>query len=201
MKSRLELAEYVGARCCVNLAGSKGKNWSSPDPRNLTPAVYEEIVLTTQKLVDSVKPKRTTYTIESMPFIYPYSIESQQKLLRDVDREGFAVHADLCKMVTSIDIVYDMGKLCRDFYRTFGNQVKSVHAKDILLDDAITVRISETIMGTGLFDQRSQLVECAKLDPDLPIMLEHLHSEAEYDTASERMRRYAKELGLEFIRV
>lgn len=153
--------------------------------------------MTTQKLVDSVKPKRTTYTIESMPFIYPYSIESQQKLLRDVGREGFAVHADLCNMVNSIEILYDTGKL----YRTFVNQVKSVHAKDILLDDAITVRISETIMGTGLFDQRSQLVECAKLDPDLPIMLEHLHSEAEYDTASERMRRYAEELGLEFIRV
>src|SRR6202046_4562339 len=33
----LALAEEVGAKCCVNIAGSRGERWDGPDPENDSP--------------------------------------------------------------------------------------------------------------------------------------------------------------------
>ncbi|MEM8863642.1 MAG: sugar phosphate isomerase/epimerase, partial [Chloroflexota bacterium] len=33
-KASLELADKIGARCCVNISGSRGDIWDGPDPAN-----------------------------------------------------------------------------------------------------------------------------------------------------------------------
>ena len=45
-KERLALADRVGARCCVNIAGSRGRKWDGPDPRDLTRETFDLIVET-----------------------------------------------------------------------------------------------------------------------------------------------------------
>src|ERR1039457_5685730 len=37
----LDLAERIGARCCVNISGSRGEQWDGPDPRNLTEETFD----------------------------------------------------------------------------------------------------------------------------------------------------------------
>ena len=59
---QLELAEYVGANCCVNVAGSFGTQWDGPHKDNLTEKGFEEIVRTTQKIIDAVNPQKTVYS-------------------------------------------------------------------------------------------------------------------------------------------
>src|SRR5438105_3773923 len=36
----LDLAERIGARCCVNIAGSRGMKWDGPHPDDLTEATF-----------------------------------------------------------------------------------------------------------------------------------------------------------------
>ena len=58
-KKSLALAEAVGARCCVNIAGSRGVKWDGPSSLDLTTETFEMIVAKVRCIIDAVKPKRT----------------------------------------------------------------------------------------------------------------------------------------------
>src|SRR5204863_8251699 len=45
-QEQLALAERIGARCCVNIAGSRGPIWHGPHPDDLTEATFDQIVET-----------------------------------------------------------------------------------------------------------------------------------------------------------
>ena len=69
---RLQLAELVEARCCVDIAGSfNPKVWYGPDPRNLTREFFDATVENCRKIIDTVKPARTKFSIEMMPWNLP----------------------------------------------------------------------------------------------------------------------------------
>lgn len=96
---QLDLAERIGARCCVNIAGSCGEPWDGPHPDNLTDATFDRIVETTRAIIDAVKPTRTFYTLEPMPWMYPDSPENYLRLLKAIDRPAFGVHLDPVNMI------------------------------------------------------------------------------------------------------
>lgn len=98
-QERLALADAVGARCCVNVSGSRAEQSGGPHPDNLTAATFDLIVETVRKLVDAVKPTRTFFTLEALPWSYPNSPDSYLDLIRAVDRERFAVHLDVANMI------------------------------------------------------------------------------------------------------
>ncbi len=58
-KSALDLADRIGACCCVNIAGSRGTQWDGPHPDNFTTETFDMIVETVRDIIDSVEPKRT----------------------------------------------------------------------------------------------------------------------------------------------
>lgn len=85
---QLFLAERVGARCCVNISGSKSARWDEPHRDNLTEETYREVVETARRIIDAVNPHRTRFAFECMPFMYPHTAKSQAALLSDVARDG-----------------------------------------------------------------------------------------------------------------
>ena len=101
----LALADEIGARCCVNIAGSRGERWDGPHANNLTPETYDMIVETVREIVDAVQPKRAFYTLEMMPWVYPDSVDSYLDLLRAIDRRQVAVHLDPVNIVSSPESV------------------------------------------------------------------------------------------------
>ena len=48
------------------------------------------IVETTRQIIDAVKPTRTYYTLETMPWAYPDSARSYAQLLEAIDRPRLA---------------------------------------------------------------------------------------------------------------
>ncbi len=57
---RMRLAEEVGARCCVDIAGSFNPDvWYGPDPKNLSNEFFDGTVENCRKIVDEVKPQRS----------------------------------------------------------------------------------------------------------------------------------------------
>jgi sugar phosphate isomerase/epimerase len=192
----LALADEIGARCCVNLAGSRGEFWAGHHPDNFSDETFDLIVETTQKIIDEVQPRHTVYALEAMPWMVPHSIESYQRLVAAVDRPQFGVHFDPVNLVNSPARYYGNADLIRDFVAAFGNAIRSVHVKDMLMHQKLTVHIDEVRPGAGYLALDVLLTELANLDADLPIMLEQLPDEAEYDAATAHLREVASAGGL-----
>src|SRR5262249_7419625 len=45
-REQLALADRIGARCCVNIAGSRSERWDGPHPQNFSEETFEQIVET-----------------------------------------------------------------------------------------------------------------------------------------------------------
>ncbi len=197
---RLRIADRVGARCCVNISGSKSTYWDGPHPDNLSEETFRQVVEGTRRILDEADPKHTYYTLEPMPWMLPYDVESLQRLIAAVDRPRFAVHVDMCNLVNSFYKVYHTGDMTREFFHAFGPLIRSVHAKDTLLaEDKLTLHIDEAIPGRGVFDYDTLLYACHKLG-DIPVMAEHLHTREEYDEATGFLFGKAEALGIPFER-
>jgi sugar phosphate isomerase/epimerase len=196
-KRRLELADRVGARCCVNLAGSRADTWDGPHPENLSRDTFAAIVDTVREIIDAVEPQRTFYTLEPMPWTLPDSPDSYLELMGAIDRRQFAVHLDPTNLINSPAKFYDNAGLLRECFAKLGPHIKCCHAKDITLTGELTVHLAEAIPGQGALDYRVLLTELDRLDPDTPILVEHLSTEQEYAAATAHIRRVADSLGLQ----
>jgi sugar phosphate isomerase/epimerase len=195
-KRRLELADRVGARCCVNLAGSRGDEWMGPHPENLSRETFALIVDSVREIIDAVEPQRTFYTLEPMPWTLPDSADSYLELMAAIDRERFAVHFDSTNLINSPARFYDHAGLMRECFAKLGPHIKCCHAKDITLANELTVHLAEAIPGRGAFDFEVLLTEMDRLDPDTPILVEHLTHDWEYAEAAAHIRSVADSLGL-----
>lgn len=191
----LTIADRVGARCCVNIAGSLGTKWDGPSADDLTDKAFEQIVRTTQHIIDSVKPTRTYYTLETMPWMYPDSAESYLKLIEAIDRERFAVHFDPVNLINCPSRYFKNGDVIREAVTLLGDRIRSCHAKDILLGDRLTVHLDEVVPGEGALDYATFLKALDGLDPDTPLILEHFTAE-DYPRAAQFIRGVAEREGV-----
>lgn len=195
-RAGLDLADRMGARCCVNIAGSRADHWYGPHPDNLTEENFQRIVTMVRAIVDEVQPTRTFYALEAMPWIYPDSADAYLRLLRAVDRPAFAVHLDPVNLVCSPQRYFATGPLLQDCFAKLGPYIKSTHAKDILLRGDLTVHLQEVRPGLGNLDYPVFLRELSRLDPDIPLMLEHLPNQQEYQAAATHIRWVAQRQNL-----
>lgn len=193
-KRQLELADKIGARVCVNIAGSRGEQWDGPHPDNLSEDTFALIVDTVREIIDDVQPTNTYYALESMPWVWPDSPDSYVRLVHAIDRPRFAVHFDPVNLISSPQKFYQNGAFLRECFQKLGPYLKSCHAKDIRLGGKLTVHLEEAIPGMGALDYRVFLTELNRLDVDTPILVEHLTTLEEYSQAAEHIRKCAAEL-------
>jgi len=191
--SGLRLADEIGAACCVNISGSRNeKYWAGPHKDNLSDETFDMVVESTRKIIDAVNPSRTWFTLEAMPWSFPFSADSYLMLIKAIDRERFAVHLDPVNLVVSPEVYFRNGEMIRDFFRKLGPRIKSCHAKDIILrEDIYTPHLSELRPGLGKLDYNVFLKELSKLK-DVPLIMEHLHTQEEYRLAAEYIRSVAR---------
>lgn len=195
-KSALALADAIGARCCVNISGSRGEKWDGPCADNLTEETFDMIVDTAREIIDDVEPTRAFYTLETMPWMYPDSADAYLALIKAIDRPTFAVHFDPVNLIYSPQRYFSNAEITKDFVAKLGSHIKSCHVKDVLLQHRLTVHLDEVPPGRGQFDYHTYLRELAKLSDDIPVMLEHLPSAEEYSAAADYIRHIATQEGI-----
>ncbi|RUT29061.1 sugar phosphate isomerase/epimerase [Paenibacillus zeisoli] len=196
-KAQLDLAERIGARVCVNIAGSRGAQWDGPHPDNFSDDTFSLIVDTVREIIDAVKPKSAYYALETMPWVLPDSADTYLALVKAIDREQFAVHLDPVNMIASPRIYYRNAEMITDFFTKLRPYIKSAHAKDIRLGGNLTVHLEEVLPGTGALDYKVFLSELSRLDPDTPLIIEHLPDEVQYRKAAAFIRETAASLQIE----
>lgn len=179
-KEQLRLADRIGACCCVNVSGSRGQRWDGHYRENFTREAWEATVKSIQEIIDEVKPAHTFYTIEPMPWLYPMGPEEYTALLRETDREAFAVHMDVFNWITSAKRYFFHEEFMEECFEKLGSLTKSCHLKNVHLEEEFTLQLTETACEKGSLNllKYAELIE--KTNPQMPVILEHLDSQEEY---------------------
>jgi sugar phosphate isomerase/epimerase len=196
---RCALAEAVGARCCVDIAGSYNPDiWYGMHPKNLSKDFFDATVENCRHVIDAIKPTRTKFSIEMMPWSLPDGPDAYLEMIRAVARPAFAVHLDVCNIINSPRRLYSSGDVIRECFQKLGRWIASCHAKDLQWIPEFNVHFLEVVPGKGQVDYRAYLGELAKLPADAPLMLEHLKNPAEYDEGRAYIQKVAGEIGVKF---
>ena len=120
-----------------------------------------------------------------------------QNYSRAIDRKQFAVHFDPANLVNSPERYYHNGELIREFTSRLGPHIKSCHARDVVLAARhLPLHLDECRPGLGYLNYRVFLQELQRVDPDMPLMLEHLTCEEDYTLAAEYIRTVAHDVGV-----
>ena len=200
---RFAQADEVGARCFLEMPGTCDPNsFYMPHPNNLTDECRDMIVERVREVIDAVRPRRTKFALEMMPFIHPSDPDSYVALLKAVDRESFGVHLDPVNILNSPDRCFNNGKLIKECFDKLGGAILSCHVKDVtLMPAAFPLGIEQCRTGTGLVDYRTYLSELNRLPPDTPLMTEPMTGmqEHDYDLARDYITGVAAEMGLSFL--
>jgi sugar phosphate isomerase/epimerase len=194
---RLALADAVGARCCVNIAGSFVSGRRGPHPDDLSERHFDATVENCRHVIDEVKPKRTKFTIEMMSWCLPDGPDAYLKLIKAVSRQGFGVHFDPFNGINCAERYYHNAQFITDCVRKLGSMIVSCHAKDLDLLPESNIHLQETIPGRGHVDYRTYLRELSSLGRDVPLILEHLQTAEEYTEGATHIRKVARETGVD----
>jgi len=195
----LALAEAIGARCCVDIAGSFSKQfWFGPHPENLSKRHFDASVENARKIIDAVKPTRTTFCYEVMGWSWPDSPDHYIKMIKAIDRKAFCVHLDPCNLVNSPEKFYDNTRLLNECFDKLGKWIASCHAKDLTWDVEMNVHFREVAPGKGSLDYATYLRRLSQLPQSPPLMLEHLSTAEEYTGAREHIFEVGRQSGLAF---
>ncbi len=193
----LAIADAVGARCCVDIAGSfNPKVWYGPHPKNVTKEFFDAAVANARLIIDGVKPKRAKFAYEMMGWNLPDSAESYLQMLKAIDRPAFGVHIDICNLINGPARYYDSAALTEETLRKLGRWIVSCHAKDVDWIPEMNVHIVEVVPGRGTLDYRPYLKGLAALPAPVPLMIEHLKTAEEYAEAAAHIRKVASSMGL-----
>jgi sugar phosphate isomerase/epimerase len=196
---RCALADAIGARCCVDIAGSYNPStWYGPDPKNLSREFFDATVENCRHILDAVKPTRTRFTVEMMGWNLPDGPDAYLELIDAVDRKAFAVHLDVCNGINCPQRFYNNADFIRECFRKLGPFIISCHAKDLRWDVEMNVHFEEVVPGRGQLDYSTYLGELAKLGREVPLMLEHLRTAEEYDEGRLYIRNVGDRVGLTF---
>lgn len=196
---RCALAEAVAARCCVDIAGSYNPDvWYGPNPKNLSKEFFDATVENCRTILDTIKPKRTKFTIEMMGWNLPDGPDAYLDLIKAVDRPAFGVHLDICNGINSPRRFYENSKYIDECFAKLGPHITSCHAKDLKWIPEMNVHFLEVVPGRGQIDYRSYLNGVASLPGQPPLMLEHLKTAEEYEEGKRYIQTVGSSIGVRF---
>lgn len=197
IQERLALADQVGAACCVNVAGSLSEKWDAPHMDSLNDDVFALIVDTIREIIDAVKPRRTFYTLETMPWMVPFDPDSYLKLIQAVDRKEFGVHLDIINMINSPILLYRNAAFTQECFDKLGPFIKSIHIKDMTIEQKLTVHLNECLVGEGFYHFRTFFDCAAKLPADMPVLVEHIKVQSDFERSVRYLRSFAYDMGID----
>ena len=177
---QLRMADQIGAKCCVNVAGAFGKRWDGAYKENFTKEARNEIIKMVREIIDRAEIKNTYFALEPMPWMIPTGPRDYLRLIDEVERDRFAVHMDVINMVNSIDRYFNPKDLIDECADLLGDRIKSCHIKDIHLCEEYTTMLRECAPGCGEFPIRYYVEKMNEINPDMPMILEHLSTDEDY---------------------
>ena len=211
---QLEMADRIGARCCVNVVGTPyGPRWDGGYRGNYSPELWKMAVDMIRRIIDSVRPKHTKYSIESMPWMIPSSPDEYLRLkvkvleqaeeygghdgrfqgVPEADLGGGDIH--VVNMITSPERYFFNDLFIEECFEKLDGRICSCHLKDVLLKQEYTFQLEECACGQGTLDIGRYANLASAQDPDMPMIIEHLDTDSEYRDSVMYVRNRLLQLG------
>lgn len=191
---QLRLADYIGARCAVNVAGAFGPRWDGHYKENFSDEARRETVKMIREIIDRADVKNTFFTIEPMPWMIPTGPKDYLRLIEEVDRDRFAVHMDIINMTNSMERYFHAEEFVEECAELLGDKIRSCHIKYVHLKEEYTFQLEECAPGCGEFPLAHYIKKMDEIDSDMPIIVEHLDTDEEYKKYLKVVQDIAKEI-------
>lgn len=178
---QLRLADHIGAKCCVNITGTPhGPRWDGGYADNYSTETWKLIVESIQSIIDTVQPKHTKLVIETMPWMVPSDPDEYLRLIEAVDRDALGVHLDIVNMINCPKRYFFAQEFMLECFDKLKGRICSCHLKDVLLLEEYTFKLRESACGKGTMPLEDYARLASTEDPQMPMIIEHLHSDEEY---------------------
>ena len=179
---QLRMADAIGASCCVNVVGTPyGSRWDGGYRDNFSDELWKMAVSMIRQIIDAVHPRHTRFCIESMPWMIPSGPDEYLRLIEDVDRAEFGTHLDVVNMITSPRRYFYNAEFLDECFSKLHGTIVSCHLKDVILKPEYTFQLEECACGKGTLDIKRYIRLADKENPSLPMIIEHLDTDAEYE--------------------
>ena len=83
-------------------------------------------------------------------------------------------------MTNSADRYFFAEEFIDECAQLLGKRIRSCHIKDVHLSESYTIRLEECGPGDGEYPLRHYVQKMHEIDPDMPVILEHLNTDEEY---------------------
>ncbi len=200
VQAALRLAGWMGARGIDTGPGSMSTNgpWF-PHPENWTVSAERQLVKTLKECTAAAEDAGVFLSLESHQLVTLATPEITKAVLDEVDSPWVRCDYDSANWIT-LHTIYDTGTEVSRHFDMLGEHIVSAHAKDVWIEDKLTVHIQDGCPGKGLMDFKTLFRRIEDLSPDFPVISEGNNTE-ELPAVGRLFHATAEELGIRILDV
>lgn len=200
IQAALRLAGWMGARGIDTGPGSMNPDgpWF-PHPANYTEQAKQQLIKTLRECAQAAEDAGVFLSLESHQLVTLKTPEITKEVLDTVNSPWVRCDYDSANWIT-LETIYDTGAEVSRQFDLLGKHIVSCHAKDIWIENRLTLHLQDGCPGKGLMDFKTLFRRMEALSPDYPVISEG-NSTEELPAVSELFHQTAKELGIKVLDV
>jgi sugar phosphate isomerase/epimerase len=195
VQAALRLAGWLGARGIDTGPGSMNPTgpWH-PHPYNYTEQAKQQLIKTLKECAQAAEDNGVYLSLECHQLVTLKTPEIAREVLDAVDSPWVRCDYDSANWIT-LDTIYDTGTEVSRHFDILGKHIVSCHAKDIWIENRLTLHLQDGCPGKGLMDFKTLFRRMEALSSDYPVIAEGNNTE-ELPLVSELFHTTAKELNI-----
>lgn len=200
VRAALRLAGWMGARGIDTGPGSMNPAgpWF-PHPDNWTENARRQLVKTLRECVSAAEEAGVFLSLESHQLVTLKTPEITAEILDEVGSPWVRCDYDSANWIT-LDTVFDTATALDHHFDLLGKHIVSCHAKDVWIENRLTLHIEDGCPGKGNMDFRRLFQHMEALSPDYPVIAEG-NSTEELPAVSKLFHDIARELNIRVLDV
>lgn len=195
LQAALRLAGWMGARGIDTGPGSMNPAgpWF-PHPDNWTASARRQLVKSLKECAPAAEDAGVYLSLESHQLVTLKTPEITREILDEVGSPWVRCDYDSANWIT-LDTIFDTTAALNHHFDLLGDHIVSCHAKDIWIENRLTLHLQDGCPGKGLMDFKTLFQRMEALNPDYPVIAEG-NSTEELPFVSELFHNTARELGI-----
>jgi sugar phosphate isomerase/epimerase len=172
LQAALRLAEALGARAIDSGPGSMNPDgpWF-PHPENWTASARRQLVKSLKECAPVAEECGVYLSLEGHQLVTLESAEVTKEILDEVGSRWVRSDFDSANWITR-ETVYNTGPALDRMFDLLGDQIVSCHAKDVWIENRLTLHLQDGCPGRGLMDFDTLFRRMEALSADYPVIAE-----------------------------
>jgi sugar phosphate isomerase/epimerase len=188
-------AEEVGCELILTHAGSNYPSRDMAHPMNWSRETWMRTVGALKRICKDTAGSKVDVAIEAVNTESVNNPWAHKRLREDVGDARLTVGLDLTNMVFP-NVAFRMTEHINTVFDLLGDQIRYIHAKDFVWNGMLP-GMNWALQGTGNMDYETFLVRISRLNREIPLLIEFLTQDEEYQQAQRNIRSIASKLGVQ----